>query len=212
MATLAAFSNFQKKKLMFQAWRNYLDTLHKEAFRGELETYRNDPRYTSIGNNVGKMKKEELVVLAEKECDLTQTAANEYSVLALRALIRMKRKGDKLAMDPMMVKPKGLGAMKKDPLIAEAQKRSLTVDMINPSKKEWKNLTRDELILGITDHVRHLNNSETAILNRRTSTNASASTRESSSDSTEFMDVRAEEPKCILSYPNRRKRESEHRR
>ena len=205
MATAAALRSFQKKKSAFQAWRNYVDTLQKEAYRSKLEEYESDPRYANVQNSISKMKKAELAEAAEKECNLTTAAANKLTCQSLRGLIRMKRKGDQSAVDPMMAKPKGLSQMKKDPLIAHAKSRSLTVDMINPSKKEWRQLTRDELILGIEDHVNYLNQRETVILNM---TNSSAITNESSSEP-EFMDVRAEEPKSVPSQGSRRKRESQ---
>ena len=176
-----------------------MDTLQKEAYRSKLEEYESDPRYANVQKSISKMKKSELAEAAEKECDLTTVAANKLTCQSLRGLLRMKRKGDQSAVDPMMTKPKGLSSMKKDPLIAHAKSRSLTVDMINQNKKEWQQLTREELILGIEDHVNYLNQRETVILNM---TNSSANTNESSSEP-EFMDVRAEEPN------SRRKRDSQ---
>ena len=178
-----------------------MDTLQKEAYRTKLEEYESDPRYANVRKSLDRMKKGELAEAAEKECNLTTAAANKLTVQALRGLIRMKRKGDQAAADPMMTKPKGLSQMKKDPLIAHAKSRSLTVDMINREKKEWRQLTREELILAIEDHVSYLNHEETVILNMM---NSSANTNESSSEP-EFMDVRAEE----TPDRSRRKRDSE---
>ena len=184
-----------------------MDTLQKEAYRSRLEEYESDPRYANVHKNLSKMKKAELAEAAEKECDLTMIAANRLTCQALRGLLRMKRQGDQSAMDPMMMKPKGLSSMNKDSLIANAKSRSLTVDAINERKKEWKQLTREELILGIEDHVNYLNQRETVILKKH----PSVITNESSSD-LEFMDVRAEEPQSGLSHGGRRKRDSQSNR
>ena len=110
-----------------------------------------------------------------------------------------------------MMKPKGLSSMNKDSLIANAKSRSLTVDAINERKKEWKQLTREELILGIEDHVNYLNQRETVILKTGTMKKPSVITNESSSD-LEFMDVRVEEQESGLSHGGRRKRDSQSNR
>ena len=44
------------KKMAFQNWRNYLDTLEKEALKVRLEEYENDPRITAVGKNLSRMK------------------------------------------------------------------------------------------------------------------------------------------------------------
>ena len=96
--------------------------------------------------------------------------------------------------------------MLKADLIKHAKERSLTPDAINPVKQKWEKLTRDELILGISDHVNLLNGKKTAVLHQQTPTASSANTREISSDD-EFMDVTLEEsppPKT-----GRRKRQEE---
>ena len=188
----------------FQAWRNWTDNLQKEALQAELEKYQNDPRYAAVGKNLSQMNKAELVEAARRECDLSLEGANRMLVPALRALLRMKRKGQAIESDPMMSKPKGLTSMKKDALIAQAKSRSLTPDMINSSKKEWNKLTREELIMGIGDHVEYLSNRETAILNPQTPTSSSANMNEISSEE-EFMDVRLEESPPP-NTANRRKR------
>ena len=207
MATIAMFCSYQKKKLTFQAWRNYADNLQKEAYRSELEKYQTDPRYANVETTVSKMRKPELVETARKECDLTQIQAEKLTVPMLRGLIKLKRDGEKLEIDPMMVRPKGLSNMKKDALIAEAKKRGLTVDGINPRKKEWIQLTREEIMLMIGEHVEYLNGRETAILNKETPANSSATMNESSSDA-EFMDVRVEEALPSKQTGSRRKRET----
>ena len=129
------------------------------------------------------------------------------TVAELRALLQMKRKGDEIDADPMKTKPKGLQQMLKANLIAQAKTRSLTPDAINPTKKTWEKITRDELILGIADHVNLLNGKKKAVLHQQTPTASSANTREISSDDEEFMDVTLEEsppPKT-----GRRKRQEE---
>ena len=204
MATIATFRNYQKKKFAFLVWKNYIDTLQKEAYRSKLEEYESDPRYANVQKNLSRMLKAELAEAAEKECNLTHTAANGLTCHALRGLLRMKRQGDQAAMDPMMRKPKGLSQMNKETLITNAKSRSLTVDVINDKKREWKQLTREELILAIEDHVNYLNGRETVILKNH----PSVIMNESSSD-LEFMDVRVEEQESGLSHGGRRKRDSQ---
>ena len=111
-------------RTIFPAWRNYLDTLEKEALKVRLEEYENDPRIKAVGKSLSLMKKSELAEAGRKECNLTLPQANQMTVSELRALLKMKRKGDEIDADPMKTKPKGLHNMLKADLIKHATPKS----------------------------------------------------------------------------------------
>ena len=195
-----------RKSLVFQAWRGYYDLMKKEVAETKLAEYENDPRIESIRANPGRMRKHELVELAQKELGLTYAHASNCTVVVLREMIKQHRKSLEGAEDPMKRLPKGFTTMKKSILIAEAKKRGLILDQISADKVDWNKLTNGELQLAIHNHVNYSNGLPTVIpKNKKTS--SCASTNVISSDE-EFQEVRMEEPSAssTAAKTTRRKR------
>ena len=136
--------------------------MRKEVAETKLAEYENDPRIESVRANIGRMRKHELVAIAQKELDMTYVQASNCTVVVLREMIKQNRKAIEGVEDPMKKLPKGFTNMNKKALIAEAKNRGLTLDQLSADKKDWNKLTSGELQLAIHNHVNFSNGQLTA--------------------------------------------------
>jgi len=128
-------------RVLFLAWERMVIKKNLAAYVSEAESLKQ--RLGSSKESIWKMKKADLVEVAQRECGLSLAKAQADTVEILREKIRTVRKFRDSLDDPLAATPKGMGKMSLEELRDEVQKRGLPVDP-NGTRVQLQMMIRDD--------------------------------------------------------------------